>query len=644
MRRNRATQWMCTAGSLPANISMAIGVLITLSFIPGYAATGLQVAALVDMSLEELSNIEVTSVSRRTERLADAPASIFVITTEDIRRSGYKTLPEVLRLAPNLQVARSSANGYAISARGFNNDNGLANKLLVLIDGRTVYSLSLSGVFWEMQDVMLEDVERIEVISGPGATLWGTNAVNGVINIITRPAQDTQGTLFAMGGGNFERGAAFRYGRGFGSGGNVRFYGKADGVDNTALANDSPRQDGWERSQIGFRTDWNGANRGFTIQGDSYQGKSDDRPGFDAIEVSGTNLLARWTQQLENGSDIRLQSYYDHTYREDRLLFWDEIDVFDVEFQQGIPFEVHKLLWGAGYRHARDDSENSLFFGFVPADKSLDWVSVFAQDQIRLGKDVELTLGARAERNDYTDWEYLPSVRVAWTPSDNRLVWGSVSHAVRAPARLDRELYFPPNGIFIMGGPNFESEVAEVIELGYRAQPASVLSYSITGFHHIYDKLRSGQPPPAVVENKMEGTVSGIEAWATYQAAETWRLSGGFTTLHKNLEVEADSTDPVGPSALGNDPEQQWILRSVLNLTERQEFDIIVRHIAPLPQPAVPSYTGIDARWGWVPQGSSAEVSVTLQNIFDSGHVEFGSAANQSEYGREVFVKFLMGI
>ncbi|HTE13467.1 MAG TPA: TonB-dependent receptor [Burkholderiales bacterium] len=598
-------------------------------------------ANIADLSLEELGNIEITSVSGYAERLVDAAASIFVITSDDIRRSGYRTLPDVLRLAPNLQVARSGANGYAISARGFNNDNGLANKLLVLIDGRTVYSLSLSGVFWDMQDVMLEDVERIEVISGPGATLWGANAVNGVINIISRSTRNTQGVLVTLGGGNQEKGAAVRYGGRFGSNGHFRVYGKTDDFQNTKSANGNSLPDGWERGQVGFRADWVDVGRSFTIQGDAYKGRSEDRPVFNAVEVSGANLLARWNQRLNNGSDIRLQAYYDHTDREDQLLFRDDIKVFDIEFQQGITLGAHKVLWGTGYRQARNDMRNSLFFGFVPSFRKLNWKNLFAQDEIKLTQSVDLTVGLKLESNDYTGWEYLPSARLAWKPSGNQLVWGSVSRAVRAPARLDRELRFPPNGLFINGGPNFVSEVANVIELGYRAQPTSTFTYSVTAFHHIYDKLRSGQPAPfANVENKMEGTANGIEAWATFQAARAWRLSGGFTTLHKHLRLKPGSTDPVGPSALGNDPDQQWMLRSAFNFTDRHEFDVMVRHVSSLPQPAVPAYTAADARFGWR-ASRDVEVSLTLQNLFDREHAEFGVAPGRSEYQRGVFLKLL---
>ena len=273
-------------------VACAIAALPSLS-----APAAEQHASLVDLTLEQLANIEVTSVSGRAERLSDAPASIFVITNEDIRRSGVRTLPEALRLAPNLQVARTSANAYAISARGFNNSNGLANKLLVMIDGRTVYSPVMSGVFWEQQDVMLEDVERIEVISGPGATLWGANAVNGVINVITRTARDSQGGLAVAGVGNRDQGAGFRYGGKLGDVGHFRVYGKTQEIQNTRTAAGLSLPDGWERGQVGFRADWATApGRNFTLQGDAYSGEGEYRTVFGPINVSGTNLLARWNE------------------------------------------------------------------------------------------------------------------------------------------------------------------------------------------------------------------------------------------------------------------------------------------------------------------------------------------------------------
>src|SRR5688572_6221164 len=360
---------------------------------------------LADLTLEELASIVVTSVSKRAEPLINAPASIFVITNEDIRRSGARTLTEALRLAPNLQVARLNATKYAISARGFN--NAIGNKLLVLMDGRTIYTPLFSGVFWDQQDVMLEDVERIEVISGPGATLWGANAVNGVINVITRPAQNTQGVLATAGIGNRDQGGALRFGGKFGSDGHFRVYGKSFELQNTQRANGSSVSDGWQMGQVGFRADWTGAGNGFTVQGDAYSGKSEYliAPAFvvPPVTVSGMNLLARWTRQLSGGSDIRLQAYVDHTDRDDPLFFRPRADIFDIDFQHGIPLGAHRVLWGGGYRHARDDVGAGIAFSrFIPENTRLDWLNLFVQDEIRLSEQWEFTAGIKLERNDYT--------------------------------------------------------------------------------------------------------------------------------------------------------------------------------------------------------------------------------------------------
>jgi iron complex outermembrane receptor protein len=621
-------------------------------------AADLQLADLADLSLEQLANIEVTSVTGKPEPLSGVPASIYVITNEDIRRSGARTLPEALRLAPNLQVARSSASGYAISARGFNNDSGLANKLLVMIDGRTVYSPLMSGVFWDQQDVMLEDVERIEVISGPGATLWGANAVNGVINVITRAAKDTQGGLATMGAGNRDLGAGLRYGGKVGPNGHYRVYGKAFQQQNTEQANGSAVPDGWDFGQGGFRADWGEPNRRVTVQGDGYTGRSEARPIFGRVEVSGVNLLARWNERLREGADFQLQAYYDRSERADAAGFQGDVDTFDIEFKHGIPLGAHRILWGGGYRRASDDVPDSLpipngvlpgfVISFVPPSRKLAWESIFVQDEIRLARGLELTVGIKFERNDYTGWENLPSLRLAWKPADSHLLWSAVSRAVRAPARLDRDFFFTLElapGValpFIGGGPTFESEIANVYEIGYRAQPARSLSVSLTAFRHDWNRLRSGETPlpgqPAMVQNMIEGITEGVEGWATWQATRSWRLFGGFTTLNKNLELKPGSTDPTGPSALGNDPEGQWMLRSLFNLTDRHEFDVFVRRIGVLPDPAVPAYTAVDARLGWR-ASREIDVSLILQNIFEDRHAEFGAAPARSEFARGAFVR-----
>ena len=383
------------------------------------------------MSLEQLLNVEVTSVSRRAERLADAAASIFVISGEDIRRSGVTTLPEALRLAPNLHVAQAHASGYAINARGLNNSG--ANKLLVLIDGRSVYTPLFSGVFWDVQDVVLEDVERIEVLSGPGGTLWGTNAVNGVINVITRSAKDTQGGLAAAGAGNREWGGTLRYGGTFGVDGSYRVYGKHLDHDRTETPSGAAKTDAWHKTQVGFRADWGGARDQFTVQGDAYRGSiGQPLPGtisitgtalaLDTISVSGANLLTRWGHTLAGGSRLTVQAYFDRTERTVPPTFGEKLSTSDVQFQHSLGLiGAHTFTWGAEYRYARDRVTNSPIVAFLPARVNQTWLSLFAQDEIDLRDDLRLTLGARLERNDYTGYEFLPTARLAWNVAPDHL-------------------------------------------------------------------------------------------------------------------------------------------------------------------------------------------------------------------------------
>jgi iron complex outermembrane receptor protein len=553
-----------------------------------------------------------------------------------------------LRLAPNLQVARVNTGGYAISSRGFN--NAIGNKLLVLIDGRTVYTPQYSGVNWDSQFVMLEDVERIEVISGPGATLWGANAVNGVINVISRASQATQGALVSVGGGNRESGVSARYGGKLGASGSYRIYGTSFDRDNTQLANGSAVVDGWRNAQAGFRADWTQGDSISTLQGDTYQGKTDPGP-LGRATVYGTNLLGRWTGPLANGSGLNVQAYFARTERDDPLSYRDTIDLFDAEFQNSLaPGSGHKLLWGGGYRYATDDTQthfNPLNFlpqVFMPARRVLRWGNLFVQDEVELDPDLKLTLGLKAESNVYTGVEYLPSARLAWTPGEDQLFWGALSRAVRAPARLDRDFYLSlqlpniPLIPLIQGGPDFQSETAYVAELGYRAQPTKELSYSATAFYSYYDKLRSGMPPPAVVQNGMYGPTYGLEAWGTFQASPAWRLSLGLVALREDLKVRSGSLDPTGPSALGNDPKFQWTLRSSHNLASTVDLDFFVRHVGELPDPAVPAYTALGARIGWRPN-RDLELSLTVQDALDGRHVEFGTANAASELDRSVFLK-----
>jgi len=614
------------------------------------ACAGLATAAttpaadLSALSLEELSSITITSVSGRAEPLSEAPASIFVITANQIRRSGATTLPEALRLAPNLQVARLDAGQYAVSARGFN--NAIGNKLLVLIDGRTIYTSFFSGVLWDQQDVLLEEIERIEVISGPGATLWGTNAVNGVINVVTRSSSDTHGPMVTANAGNLEKNAAFRYGFELGDGASVKIFAKRSLLENTRNGDGVAQPDGWGRTAAGFRADWAGARDTFMLQGNVSQGASDDRGSFfgavlGPLEVSDANVLAQWTRAFASGADVRLQGYYDHFRRDDRLLYKPRESVFDLDFRNHVPLGDHRVLWGLGYRHTSDDLQPGLFFGFVPQQASRDLTNVFAQDEIRIQDNLHLTLGSRLEHNDYTGTEVLPSARLAWQSVDNStLLWTAVSRAVRAPARLDRDIRLPPQPPYIIaGGPDFVSEVATVYELGYRGRPLPDLTLSITGFYQAWDKLRSGQSPPdAQVQNMIEGNTSGLEAWGTWQVRPWWRLSGGLTTLHKDLRLKPGSADPVGPSNLGNDPDYQWMARTAFDLPHGQEFDLMVRRVAALPEPSVPAYTAVDMRYGWRVR-RDVEVSFTVRNLLDRKHPEFNAAPGRSDIGRSALLQ-----
>ena len=599
-------------------------------------------SSLNDLSLEELANLQITSVSRRSERLSDAAASIYVITADAIRRSGASSLPQALRLAPNLQVAQIDANQYAISARGFN--NAIGNKLLVLIDGRTVYTPFYSGVFWDQQDLVLADIDRIEVISGPGATLWGANAVNGVINVITRSSRDTQGPLVSIEGGPKEAQALGRYGARLGDAGHWRIYAKRLERKDTRTEASTAVGDGWDERQAGFRYDWSASDDTVTVQGDTYSAKGQTRRlpplVFTPLQVGGANLLARWTRQLGAGSALEVQAYYDSSRRDDAVLYRPHEDISDIAFQHGFAVADQQVVWGGGYRQARDDLQPGFFFGFQPARSTLRWGNVFVQDSAHVSPVLDATLGLKVEHNDFTGIELLPSVRIAWKPAAEHLLWTAVSRAVRAPSPLDRDIRLPPRPPYLIaGGPHFESEVATVAELGWRGQQSDNVSGSVTLFQTWWERLRSGQPPPnAQVQNMIDGTTSGLEAWGTWQAAPAWRLGAGFSLLRELLRVEAGSTDPTGPSALGNDPRSQWSLRSSYDIGSAQELDVTVRHVDVLRAPRVPAYYAMDLRLGWrVHPGWT--VAFVGRNLLEPSHPEFNAAPGRSVIPRSLLLQ-----
>jgi iron complex outermembrane receptor protein len=615
------------------------------------AASATEAQDIADFSLEELANIKVTSVSKRPESLSDAASSIFVITGNDMRRSGVTTLPQALGLAPNLQVARVDARNYAVTARGFNNP--FENKLLVLIDGRTVYSPLFSGVFWDAQDVVLEDVERIEVISGPGATLWGANAVNGVINIITKPAAGTQGTLASVGAGQDERNGSARYGGALANGGHYRLYGKYAANDDTRTAAGATVYTGWRREQAGFRADWGDTFQNFVLQGDGYDG-SLHQQGTRDIRIKGANLLGRVNRLLDGGSSLALQAYWDHTQRDQPLAFTEHLDTLDVQVQHAVRLSgVHNVVWGGGYRWAHDRVQNGAAFGFLPGRLNLHWANLFAQDEVALLDTLRLTAGLKLEENNYTGLELLPTLRLAWKARANALAWASLSRSVRAPSRIDRDFYSPTsprvvNGIpqfAVAGGPDFESEVARVLELGYRVQPTAALSWSATAFYSRYDQLRTLEPNPAgsgsVFQNMAEGRTRGIETWASWQPALSWRLSAGGVVQRVDTARNPASKDASAATGLAtSDPSHYWMLRSSHDIGSGKELDLTVRQVGALERPAVPAYTAVDLRLGWrLRQG--LELSIVGQNLFDPRHAEFGAAPGRSEYRRAAFVKLV---
>ncbi|MBW3566399.1 MAG: TonB-dependent receptor [Proteobacteria bacterium] len=594
---------------------------------------------LTSFSLEELSNLRISSVSKKSEALATSPASIFVITAEDIRRLGATSLPEALRHAPNLQVARVDANSWTISARGFNSTT--ANKLLVLIDGRPVYTPLFSGVFWDAQEVYMPDVERIEVISGPNATTWGSNAVNGVINVVTRNAHATAGTQLALAEGERLHRYQARYGEVVSETLAYRAYAKVFRDDDTHGIDGISREDALHRAQAGFRMDLALARDTVSLQGDIYDGGFDQLLHPDA-EISGANLVGHWNRELDNGTRLDMTAYYDRTDRLQPEVIEESLDTVGLEARHEVRrSENHSLLWGIEVRHAMDDVTNFDALAFVPTERNMTWASLFARDEFRLSSETSLMLGARAEHNDFTGLEFMPDLRVSWTPHANHTLWAAVSRAVRTPSRIDTEFSIPAEPPFaIRTNRNFNSEVANVIELGYRGRPGSHIYYSITVFHHDYDRLRSLEVLPdgsRLLANLLQGTSTGAEGWLSYDATDTWHLAAGIMLLDRDLELRPEST-AVSITSEGNDPEYQLQLRSSFDLTPRQALDLLVRHVGALPNPAVPSWTQLDAHWSWRNlQGFS--IGLHARNLLDDEHVEFGAAPDQSVFGRNAFVQ-----
>ncbi len=616
---------------------------------------------LTELDLEDLMNIEITSVSKKPQRLSDAAAAIFVITSDDIQRSGVTSIPEALRMAPGVQVAKIDANKWAISSRGFS--GRFANKLLVLIDGRTVYSPLYSGVYWEVQDTLLEDIDRIEVIRGPGASLWGANAVNGVINIITKHTKDTQDGLAIVSAGTEERGnVAIRYGGKRGDNTRYRVYTKYFKRDDAAYASGDEASDDCSTFKAGFRVDRQISDvNTLMLTGDIYDGRSGQRSALavpiwstinNEVKYNGMNLLGRWEHDVSDDSNIMLQLYYDRTERKDILL--DEIrDILDFEFNQQFSIgERHRIILGFGYRFTRDNLDNSPSITFVPDRRNDDLYSAFIQDDIWLLKDrLCLRIGSKFEHNDYTGFEIQPNARLILTPGENYSVWISASRAVRTPSRIehDTNIISPttlPNGapimINVLGNDHFDSEELKAYEMGFRLYATEHISLDLTVFFNDYEELLTYEtlsapflPPYTAtsitvqVDNQMEGHVYGAEVAAKFQVYDWWRLQGTYTYLQMQLHPDEGSMGMTPEIPEGYDPHHKLSLRSSLNLREDLDLDLWVRYVDSLPTQDVKSYVTLDARLSWKPR-NDLELSIVGQNLLDNQHMEYNSIQDYS--------------
>ena len=615
------------------------------------------------LSLEDLMNI---SVAKRPQKVVDSAAAVFVITQEDIHRSGATSIPEALRMVPGLEVARIDENKWAIGSRGFN--GRFDNKLLVLIDGRSVYTPLFSGVYWNVQDVVLEDVDRIEVIRGPGATLWGANAVDGVINIITKSAKDTQGGLVTAEAGSEERTAeSVRYGGKVRDNTYYRVYGKYydwyPSIDTTGAT----ASDGWHALRSGFRIDSNATTSdSLTIQGDIYHDNFGETltvpsltsPTFSSTYPnngynSGGDLLGRWNHSFLHSS-TSLQMYYDRTNIADPTVFGDHESVYDIDFQHDIHLgESQELVWGLGYRSIQDSNGSSFTVALLPDHSSLNQYSAFVQDEVSLlNNRLHVTVGSKFEHNPFTGFEFEPNVRVLGSLTKEQSVWAAVSRAVRTPALTEEglqlnEAIVPPGAPplnsplplveAIFGSPLFRSEHLLAYEVGYRVQATSSFSLDLAAFYNNYTNLRSAEPGapilggspipsyvilPFVASNKMGGGTYGIEPFAEWKILPRWKILGSYSFLRMNIRKNAESLDPTPDLPNGESPRNQFYFRSSWDLPKHFEPDLIVRYVDQLPSLGIPSYYSLDLHIGWKPV-SQLQLSFGATDLLNKQHLEF---------------------
>lgn len=581
------------------------------------------------LSIEELANVEITSVSRRPESLAKAPAAVFVITAEDIRRAGAINLPEALRLAPNLEVARLNGFAYTISARGFNSPES-ANKLLVLVDGRSIYSPLASTVFWENLAVPLADVARIEVISGPGGTLYGANAVNGVINIVTKGAGESQGALLDATAGTADMKVMARYGFSPWNGAALRLYGQTSHANDTSpvSALDISRT-GWVRNQGGFRLDQQLDGDSLTLQGDAF---ANSTPGADTKRNRGYNLNGRWSHALEGGSSLEMQAYNDESSQIVVGQLREQLDTADLRVQHNTALWWNDtFIWGGEYRHSKEAIYSSTSF-FANPVTHLDIENLFAQDSFHLLDRLQVTTGIKIENSSFSNVDFMPDLRFAWAVTDSDMLWASVSRAVRTPSKVDRELQVPG---FLLPSPRFHSEKLTAYEAGYRGQPLVDLSLSVSLYYNLYDDLRTEAYTPVTIapvqlRNGITGDNYGAEVWAKYAVTDWWRLSLGANWLQRTEHLKPGRVDLTFGQSLGQDPPYQAQLRSEMNVLEDWEFDTALRSIGHVKardantgntKVLVGAYTEMDVRIGWHAT-KTTEISLEGFNLLHPRHLE----------------------
>lgn len=614
---------------------------------------------LAQVSLEDLGKIEVITTSKEPVKASRTPAAIYVITQEDIRRSGATSIPEVLRLAPGVEVARIDSNTWSIGVRGFG--NALSRSVLVLIDGRSVYTPLFAGVYWQVQDTPLEDIERIEVIRGPGGTIWGANAVNAVINIITKSAKDTHGALVSAGGGNIDQGFVnFRYGAGNGKNFDYRIYGKAFSRG-PEFHPDQQQFDDWRMGQAGFRSEWDLRERDkFTLQGDLYNGDAGQSVGVTSYsppfttnvqqnaELAGGNLLGRWKRDLGAGSDIQLQSYYDRTDR-NQVNFAESRDTFDIDFIYHLTLlRRQDFLWGVGSRLSSGNATEIIpTVVFTPNHFTEKLYSAFVQDVVPLvGNQLSLTIGSKFLHNNYSGFDYEPSIRLLWTPSPRQTLWAAVTRAVRTPSRVEEDLQLtalatpsPLTFARVIGDRKFTSENLIGYETGYRALLTSKFYFDIAAFYNSYHHLLSIEPDtpfaetapspshivlPLFFRNGVLGNTSGFEMAPDWTPTHWWRVRGSYSYLHMDLSKQAASLDAsTVKSTEGSSPHHQVTIQSSVDLPQKLELDQTFRYVSALPAQVVRAYETADIRFSWHTT-PSLEFSVVGQNLFQPHHAEFG--------------------